>query len=344
MTGDRGYVTYEDIDNLGNDRTTENGEVAEDYYSIRALSNSGMKDLAVSPLRYWHKHVNPVREVEQPTPEMQIGSAVHCAVLEPLEFHKCYACEFIAAPDALVTIEDLRRFLREAGITPKGTRKAEVIAQVQAVCPQAPIFDVQQARYLEEHAGKTIFEAGDWKRIQGAADSLLAEPRVVELLKDKTGRAEQPFLAVDPDTGIPLKAKMDWVAEKYTLDLKTFTQQRGKSIDKSVSSAIWYEGYYRQAYFYSYMRALASGSCIAAKAPESIMAFVESQPPHEVRLRSLRPKTGTEVNLFWERARIETTGLIRLYAECDKHFGDRPWRYAQEITPLADEELPGVIY
>jgi hypothetical protein len=41
-----------------------------------------MKDLAVSPLRYWHLNLNPNRPPRIETPEMQFGTALHCLVLE----------------------------------------------------------------------------------------------------------------------------------------------------------------------------------------------------------------------------------------------------------------------
>jgi hypothetical protein len=44
------------------------------------LSFSGMKDFAVSPLRYWYRNINPNRPPFEATPEMQLGSALHCAV------------------------------------------------------------------------------------------------------------------------------------------------------------------------------------------------------------------------------------------------------------------------
>lgn len=313
--------------------TTEN-----DYYAMPGLSNSGMKDLAVSPLRYWHLHINPERPADEPTPEMKIGSALHCAVLEPEAFDKRYACEIIPPDGCLVTIEDLRGFLRDKGHAPKGTRKAEVVAQVQACDPNAPILDVLVERHAVEHAGKVIFKPEDWVRISGMTASLLDEPRVMSVL-EATGTPESAIFAKDPETGVLLKGKLDWLAPTLTMDLKTFSQKRGKSIDRSVADAILYEQYYRQAYFYATLRGWPK-----TFSGEFVMAFVESESPYEVRLRVLRPKTGGNANLYWERARVEVRQLIRTYAECMEHFGDKPWRYAQEITPLADEEMPGLSY
>lgn len=318
-----------------------------EYRGLPGLSNSAMKDLAISPLRFWHKHINPEQPADEPTPEMQFGSALHCAVLEPDAFLDRYACEVSAEdyPGCLVTMEDLRAWVRDHGHTPKGTRKQDVIAQVQALAADLPndappvhIFDVIERQQFAANQGKVTFKKADWLRIYRAAASLQSEPRVREIMRE--GAAEVPMFATDELTGVRLKARMDWVAPDCILDLKTFSQKRGKSIDKSIADAIFYEGYYRQAYLYSLIRGWPK-----TFGGEFVIAFVESEEPHEVRIRSLRPKVGGEVCLYWERARIEVRELIRLFDECVRHFGiDKPWRYAQEIDPLTDEDMKAMVW
>lgn len=316
---------------------TATGE--QDYYSMPGLSNSGMKDLVVSPLRYWHLHINPNRPKAEPSAEMQFGSALHCLVLEPDQFGSRYGCclDQVDVEGCLVTMDDLKGFLRDKGKVPKGKLKSEVTAQVLQCDPSAPVWDLLVEAHALENAGKVLFSKDDWARLYGARDSLLSEPRVVSLLKN--GRPEVPYFATDTGFNVPLKAKMDWVWKDYTLDLKTFTQKRGKSIDKTVADAIFYEDYYRQAYLYTMLRRLKDGI-----SPDFVIAFVESVEPFEVRLKVLRPKTGTEINLYWERGRIEVSECIRTYADFSDRFGDNPWRDARNIEPLQDEEMPQLAY
>ncbi len=306
------------------------------YFDLPGLSYSTMKDLAVSPTRYWYLHINPNRPLIEPTREMQIGQALHCAVLEPAKFDQRYACELIPPDDCLDTMEDLRSFLRERGVTPKGTRKAEVIAQVQAVRPSAPILDTLKAQHAAQNEGRMIFCVDDWARIQGCAKALVQEPRIIEVLEQ--GESEKAFFATDPETGVHLKAKMDWVTPKLTLDLKTFQQKRSKSLDQSVADAIWFEGYYVQAYFYTMLRQLQPGAN-RKDPPDFLIAFVESEEPHEVRLKVLRPTTAGEPSLYWMQARTHVQRMIRLYAACIERYGNKPWRSEQKVDPLMDEDL-----
>ena len=312
------------------------------YFDAPGLSNSAMKDLAVSPYRFWYLHINLDRPVIEPTPAMIFGSALHCRVLEPNQFEARYAPALDASmiDGCLVTVGDLRAWAEGHGFKLKGGLKADLIQQVQAATPDVPIFDVLQARHAEETAGKIVLKQDDWQRVLDCAASLLSEPRFTEILED--GQAEVPMFATELESGVPLKARMDWVSDAYTLDVKTFSQKRECSIDQSVNNAIWYEGYHKQAYTYSLNRSLQTRfprPGIAALAPPFVLAFVESEPPHETRLRILRPKAGGEVNMLWERARIEVNALIRLYSYWQHNAGVAPWREPCDLEPLCDEEI-----
>jgi PDDEXK-like domain of unknown function (DUF3799) len=303
-----------------------------EYSQTPGLSHSALEDLAVSPLRYWYKWINQERPADEPTPQMQFGSAVHCAVLEPAEFDKRYAAEVEVPEGCLDTVADLRSFLDRNGLKAKGNLKADIIAQVQAVSPEVPILAVLEAQHAIATAGKIVFKAADYKRVQRAAESLLNEPRIQEILED--GEPECWEHRTDPETGVGLRALLDWKHPKLTLDLKTFTQKREKSIDQTVVDAIWYEGYYRQAVFYGLVRGWPKEFN-----GEFVLAFVESEPPHETRIRSIRPKAAGQFSMLWERGRVEIQNAIRRYAELREHFGERPWRYAQDVSVLEDEEV-----
>jgi hypothetical protein len=67
----------------------------EYHKDITKISKSGLDLIHKSPLHYWEKYLNPMH-IEKKTPALILGSAVHCAVLEPSEFGKRYAVAPIA--------------------------------------------------------------------------------------------------------------------------------------------------------------------------------------------------------------------------------------------------------
>lgn len=313
------------------------------YYSKLALSQSGMKDLAVSPLYYWHRNINPNRPIEEPTPEQKFGTALHCLVLEGRgKFNECYAPMLNEEeyPDALRTIDELRAWIKDKGHTPKGTRKADVITQAKGIDPTVQIWDELCAQHEAETSGKMLCLPEDWERLNDAAESLLSEKKFVALLKD--GEPEVSLFTSDPDTQVPQKCRIDWLNPRRILDLKTFTLRRGKSVDECVADAIWYEGYSRQAYYYSILHQRVTE---AARPLKFVFAFVQSEPPYEVRLRELAPTNYdiAALNLYWQKAQIEVQHFCRIWRDCMLQFGKQPWRTEREIEPLDDLELKGLV-
>jgi hypothetical protein len=321
---------------------------AEEHHAIRALSNSGMKDLAVSPLRYWYRWINPApKPDEEESAALKIGSALHCAVLESEEvFESRYACAIdpLDWPVCLDTIQDIRGWITDKGEKPKGTRKDEVIAQaldlMKRLGEEVPILQVEQARFAARNQGKTILKPDEWERLAGMTRALIEESALRPILAK--GKSEQTLVARDPETGVFLKARLDWMAPRHTLDLKTFSVKRGGSIDKAICDAIWFEKYYVQMYFYDLVRRLATGS--GHDRIDHVLALVESDQPHETRIKLIQPKTGGSLNLLWETARIEARSLIRLYANCLAKYGDEQWRDPQDIHVLADEDIKALAY
>lgn len=313
---------------------------ADEYHSAPGLSNSALKDLEVSPLRFWHLHLNRNRPADEPTAAMKLGTALHCAVLEPAKFDGRFACSLQREDHWLVTVAQIREWITDRGGKPNGTLKAALITQAIQIDPAVKIFEVEEKFHAALHEGKTILHPDDWSRVHGMAQALRNEAAMQELLD--TGEAEVSMFATDPESGVSLKSRMDWVTPTKTLDVKTFSQMRGKSIDKSVADAIYYEKYYRTAYFYTHVRSLQESQSTNARRlrPDFVLAFVESEEPFEVRLKVLRATTAGQPNLYWMRAANEVTAMIRRYADYFTKYGVDPWRDEQDIDPLIDDELP----
>lgn len=63
----------------------------EQYHAdTSAISASGLKLFMRSPAHYYAAYLDPNRVERQPTAAMKLGTATHCAILEPTEFSKRY--------------------------------------------------------------------------------------------------------------------------------------------------------------------------------------------------------------------------------------------------------------
>jgi PDDEXK-like uncharacterized protein DUF3799 len=320
-----------------------------EYHAAPGLSNSGMKDLAVSPLRYWYNFVNPAPkpEDEEETKSQRMGSALHCAVLESeATFESRYVRELDPSdwPVCLDTVGEIRAWVADKRGKCKGTSKDDVIASALAhmedIGESVPILQVEKSRFFAMNEGKTVLGVDEWDRLAGMIRAISEEPALRPILSN--GKPEVSIFAIDPETGVLCKARLDWMAPRHTLDLKSFTAKRGASIDKSIHDAIYYEGYYRQAYWYDFVRRLATGE--DHDRSTFVEAFVESQQPHETRIKSFMPKLGGNANLYWLMAHQECRALVRKYAECVQKFGVNPWREDCRIEPLEDGDLRQIGY
>lgn len=61
----------------------------EEYFSNEALSFSTMKELLNSPKHFWRAKEEGIKK----TPSMELGTAIHCGILEPQEFIRNYILE-----------------------------------------------------------------------------------------------------------------------------------------------------------------------------------------------------------------------------------------------------------
>lgn len=311
----------------------------DEYFASPGLSQSGIKDLMVSPLRFWFKNVDPNRIPEEPTPERIFGNAVHAAVLEPEAFESRYARK-VDVEDfngCLVTVPEMRAYMEENNQKLKGTLKADIIKQVQAFNPNVPILDIELAKAEALNSGKTVLAREDWNRVQGCSIALRDEPVLCGILEQK--EAESEVAIMREEDGVLLKGCLDWLWPGGFLDVKTFQQKRAVSIDKSVADAIWFESYYRQVYFYAKLLGWPQ-----TWNGQMVMAFVESTPPHDVRIKSFHPKVGGQANLYWQRAAMEVRSAIASYKDWSINFGERPWREVRDISPLQDDEIKQLAY
>lgn len=329
-----------------------------EYQAAPGLSNSGLKTFLVSPLHYWHEKHNPALECalcgvsrekhvgipcqyfsgRAETPALRLGSALHVAVLEPDKFTEQYAVRPAAAdfPDALDTVKDMQEWLTGKGIPFK---KSAAKPELESLATEsgAPILSKLLRQHSAANAGKRYLDKAEWQQVYGMASALRRESELKSYLAKGVG--EVSIFVTDPETGVLLKCRLDWMAGCHAIvDLKSFSL-RGDSVDTTVSKAIQYQGYYRQAWFYLNVIKLAGLGEFSW-----LYAFVESDAPYEVRLRSMGITGVRGINKYWDATGREIRDGIRKFADYQLGFGTDPWAYHQTIEPVRDSELSRVVW
>lgn len=150
------------------------------YHADPAIGSSRLKLALRSPA---HFRASAEKQTEE-TKALRIGSALHCAVLEPAEV----ATRFVMAPKV-----DRRT---------KDGKAAWEAFQV-------------------EHAGKTVLADDEAELVHAMAASIALHPYASALMK-RQGMNEASYFVEDPETGLRIKARPDRLVDgALMIDLKT---------------------------------------------------------------------------------------------------------------------------
>lgn len=180
------------------------------YHAAEGISASGLKLIGRSPLHYWAKYLDPNRQIEEPTPALRLGTAIHAAVLEPMRFKQ----EYVVAPRV-----DRR--------TKEGK---ETWAAFEAECAAA---------------GATPISADDFKTCMSISERLNRHPAASVLFR--SGSPELSMWWEDADTGVLCKCRPDWLIDGVAvIDVKSTQDASAAGFARSVAN---YE-YHMQAAWY----------------------------------------------------------------------------------------------
>ena len=230
------------------------------YHSIHACSASGIKRLSVSSMDYWAtSDLNPERVEERKasgtgemTP-MQLGQAYHSLICEGIE---AFNQRFVVAMDKevekarveklghpfCVTIADIRAAIDAMDVKPKGTNKDALADQLLELNPNAFIWDREVAAHAEAHSGKVMISQKLFRRIAIANAMILGDPQLKDAFTG--GHAEVSIFWYDEQTGVPMKARLDYLKLQWLVDLKSFANKMGKPVQRAIDAVIAYEKYY----------------------------------------------------------------------------------------------------
>lgn len=322
------------------------------YHAEPRLSTSAMKWLKISPRDFWVRSwMNPDRPEEEDTDAKESGSAHHKRILEGRDaFYRAYAAALEPAdyPDALRTVEDIKARLVQLEQKVTG-RKDDLIARLLDADPSTDVWDVLVAEHAKANAGKTLLRFEHIKRIEFAAAMIERHPALAKCFTG--GYPEVTVFWTDQDTGVPMKARLDYLKVKAIVDLKTFSNPLGKGIDAAIYAAMASRKYHIQAANYvdaaNKAKALIRDGRVHGNAdrawldrfaatpePEFIFVFQDTGPAQIARGK-IFPKRS-----MYQIGQVEVRHLVSVFAECRERFGDGPWVDDATIEEFDDALFP----
>ena len=176
----------------------------EVYHADGAISASGIKTFCDLPDLYYLTYLADQKLERDISPAMRNGSTAHVFLLEPEKFNQFYE----VAP---------YEFFNER------TKKIEVLSRRHGECDRLTESAAAQ--------GKILLLTKEFEQAQAMAEGLKRDSFVYDVFS-APGHIEASFFAIDPVTGLPLRAKPDKLVEIpgkgiFIIDYKT----SGRSLD-----------------------------------------------------------------------------------------------------------------
>lgn len=222
----------------------------ERYFKQDRLGSTDLIKLGQRKEGWWWQSRHNPRLKKASTEAQNFGSATHAIILEG---EHAYETRFAVKPDkpagAIETIPDMKKALREAGLDFKGTSdwKLNDWAAAMAVhAPEAPCWPNIEADFRRRKGDDRaeISADEDWA-LRVMYETALENPEIGPLIRID---GEVPVLAEvsvfwTDQFGVRRRARFDKPAPKFTMDLKTLGNFRGRSLAAGAGDVIQFEGY-----------------------------------------------------------------------------------------------------
>lgn len=173
-------------------------EVPRGYDAIDAVNWSSLVHLATSAKLLEWRRTHPREE----TAALRVGSALHCAILEPERFSVAY----IPRPD----LGD-------------GRTKAGKI---------------RRAQWNAERPTAVVLDADEYELVARCAESARAHPAVRDALRG--GCAEETLTWVDEETGLRCKGRLDYLTPMSVLDLKSTRAETVDGFGREIAGRLYH--------------------------------------------------------------------------------------------------------
>lgn len=303
----------------------------EEYHNDRAIGCSNIKDLLTSPSDYWwNSPFNPQRESE-PTKAMELGTALHCLLMEPKKFEQ----EYIILP------------------------KLEINSNFYKIESQKPNFlqnfalrKAKDAKTFEYIGSKQDISEKDFNHIKTAVDRVKSLSTARELLK--SGVSEVSIFWKDKETGLMCKCRHDYLTPWHSVDYKSMADKISKNkINKTIAE---YQYYLQDAWYLEGLKRikefLIKNNVIAPQGvnqnwwkafletekQDFIFLFQSKKQPFTVRLKTF----GEDVR---EAALNKCKEALEIYVRSYEKYGVDEWKDEEEnfIETLTFDDLPAYV-
>lgn len=360
----------------------------EQYRALPALGSHGCQDILASPMIYWAKHswlseVARKQEAKPVSPQTAmtrlLGEAYHCRILEGEEAYAARYCRaYDPDPAALESTDQIKAAIKAKGgkpaskvpdMLPDGTpyeraaKKEDWIEQLLALDPDAKIAAILEREYGKENAGKQFVPADAFEQIELAARMIALDPTAKHAVTG--GYPEVTLIWHCAATGVPMKARVDYLKLRAMVDLKSFANEH-RSAEEAVRRAIAaYKYNFQPSVYFEGAQAVKAlirannGGCVYGnyEGADGVLdpkladwafkwAQQESAPDWFwlFQQKGVAPVTRLVRYDGGLSTRIATDQLVRQakarFRECCETFGTDPWLDLAPAYELTDDDVP----
>jgi len=334
----------------------------DEYLEDPSLGSGDIKRLGESPEAYWYGSPHNPDYVPTDKDAYRRGRAFHQLILEGQD---SFDASYVVAPSradypgSIDTIDELKKICDEYGLTKSGT-KATLIDRIRTETAwQGEIWTEIMARFADEAGGREHFPAKEYAMLEKVNAIIRANAAYVKALSD--GHPEVSIFLRDPDSGIPIRCRVDWLAEDWFVDLKSFSNKTSKKINKAIANETVNYGYHVKIAMYQFIieaaRTFTDDQIHGAdpkwikefregKEHQGVLLFVGTDIP-QVRARGLSrltpptPSSAGSPRMIWQTGHSLFRNALRTYAGCVEQFGlENPWNVMEPIIHFEDDGFP----
>lgn len=348
----------------------------EEYFAVDAIGSSDLKELLRAPFDWWYssRH-NPYFEDKDDSEARILGRALHALILEG---QQSYESRFSIEPDprdypgALKTTEDIKTFLAEMGVdVPASAKKlkAELVKYAVDNGYGGRVWEHITAAHTQdvELFGKTPITAAQDRALRHMTQLVEDHPELGPSLRSSLCEVSV-FWRREGEDDMLLRARLDSTSSVFSLDLKSLSNWKGRSVQDMPRRQIEEIEYDIQRRFYDEGRQMMrkfihSGDvhCPGGELDERtkkvlqdiaaadhwqwVWLFFQIRDDKKGKAPVIVPRFHQPQGQVWDEAGKKVDKAIANYREYMRRFGpDTPWHYIDPVLELEDQDLANLQY